>query len=204
MLAVTTQANSAYADVHGYSYRRAVGNFSIVPNTGNFNRYYLLRQEILAGTHDWALWMDADAIVIDDGVPLEYFINRKPDKLLLACRGAMNGDYDINNGIFLLNLRHRLARELIEFCISACERIDPGNTSFQCDQVIMHQWLLDKSDASGRIHFIQCYTGDEYNCFNYDGPFIRHILRDFGDFEQRVQELHRLASKTHTEVKPGI
>jgi hypothetical protein len=203
MLVATTQVNSGYAAKHGYSYRSFVGNLATVPNTANFNRYYLLREELESGRHDWAFWMDADAIVIDDHVPLENFINRNPDKLLIACRGAMNGDYDINNGVFLLNLRHELASEVVEFCINACERINPGNLSFQCDQMQMHKWLMDKRDASGRVHFVKCYTGEEHHCMNYDGPFIRHILREFGDFQQRVQELQRLANKAHQNLERG-
>ena len=200
LLAITANVNEKYAARHGYTYQSVAGNLAAVANTSNFNRYYLLRQEIEAGTHDWALWMDADAIVIDDNVLLEHFINHSSSKLLIACRGTMDGDHDINNGVFLLNLRHQLARDIVEFCIRACERIDPGNTSFHSDQRHMHKWLFDKRDASGRIHFIKCYTGEEYNCLNYDGPFIRHVLREFGDYEQRVHELQRLARNTHAEV----
>ena len=195
MLEVTADTNSAYATAHCYSYQCVVGNLSHVPHTGNFNRYYLLRDEIESGRHDWAFWLDADAIVIDAQTTLESIIARTPDKMLIACRGSMLGEHDINNGVFLLNLRHPSALQMVEAAIRHCERLDPRNTSFRSDQYVMHAWLLTQIDKSGRVDICQCYTGRDYNLFNYDGPFIRHVLREHGPFEQRVRELHRLADE---------
>ena len=200
MLDVTTENNAAYARTHRYAYRKVVVNLSRVPNTGNFNRYYLLRQEIESGVHDWALWMDADALVMDHGIALESIIDRTPDKLLIACRGSLGGDHDINNGVFFLNLRHSLAQDMVDAAVRHCESLDRRNSSFQDDQHIIHNWLFGQRDASGWIAVAQCYTDQEYNLFNYDGQFIRHVLREFGSFDDRVAELHRLVGEARNRV----
>ncbi|HEY3969129.1 MAG TPA: class I SAM-dependent methyltransferase [Planctomycetaceae bacterium] len=195
MLDATAATNAAYARAHGYAYRKIVGNLSPVPQTGNFNRYYLLREETAMGQHDWALWLDADAIVIDHSLPLESIIQRTPHKLIIACRGTLLGEHDINNGVFLLNLRHRLASELLADVIRYCEALDPRNTSFHSDQRVVQHWLLAQSDDRGRIEVAQCYTGREANLFNYNGPFVRHVLRRQGSFGQRLDVLQRLAGE---------
>jgi hypothetical protein len=194
-LGLTSSSNSMYAKRYGYAYQRTIGNLSPIPHTGNFNRYYLLRHEIHRGEYDWALWLDADAIVIDHAISLSSLIERTPDRLLIACRGSFRGEYDINNGVFLLNLRHPLAGEMVQAVIQRCESFDPGNSAFHSDQEILHDWLRTWQDEDGRIDFLQNHSGDDYHLFNYDGPFIRHILRDFGTTAERMKELERLADQ---------
>lgn len=189
---VTSPVNEEYAKKHAYVYRQLVGNISQVPHTANFNRYYLLRDEIEAKCFDWAAWLDSDALVIDHAVKLESIIDNSPEKMLIACRGADRGSYDINNGVFLINLRHPQALSMIEYVIAACERIPPANTEFCDDQCHMHCWLSQRADAGGDIAILRRYTDSETSLFNYDGSFIRHVLRGHGSLEKRVEELQRL------------
>lgn len=186
-------ANAAYATANGYVYNRVIGNLSPVPNTSNFNRYYLLREQIEQQVNDWAFWIDADAVVVDRTMTLESIINRSPNRLLIACRGSINGDHDINNGVFFLNLRHPLAPPFIQRCIEHCEQLDSGRSHFHDDQHVVHDWLSSHRDDSGRVPIVQCYQDNEANLFNYDGPFVRHVLREFGSLKRRGEELSRLA-----------
>lgn len=195
MLDVTSSSNAVYAQTHGYSYRATIGNLSAIPVTANFNRYYLLREEIVAGIYEWGVWLDADAIVMDHRVRLESIIDRSADKLIIGCRGGSMGDHDINNGVFLLNLRHPLALEIVDSCIQHVETLDPANAQFCDDQWIVHRWLLEQNNLTAPISIVKCYQGEEYNLFNYDGEFIRHVLRDDGTFEDRVSALRRLAEQ---------
>lgn len=198
MLLATTAANQAYARAHGYGYRGTVDNFSARSRTGNFNRYYLLRDELDQARYDWALWLDADAIVLDHRVTLESIIDRTPDRLIIACRGGEHGDYDINNGVFLLNLGHPRAREVVDCCIRYVENLPTDDVWFHDDQWLVHEWLK-ASEGQGEPPLVQCYKGGDYNLFNYDGAFIRHVLREFGGFEERVSELHRLRSEIRVD-----
>jgi hypothetical protein len=193
LLEITGAVNAAYAAAHGYAYRRFVGFKS--PGAGaNFNRYYLIREELDRGEHDWALWLDADALVVDLSVPLESIIARTPDKLLIACQGTLRGDFDINNGVFLISLRHPLARTFVDHMLLSGDQLGNPPQGFYSDQRVMHEWLRDQGDQEGRIPIVQRYTGEESNLFNYDGGFIQHVLRERGDFETRLEILRGLAA----------
>ncbi len=195
MLLATAGSNETYARTHGYAYRSVIGDFAPNSRAANFNRYYLLREELDRAHYDWVLWLDADAIIVDHRVRLDSIIDRSPEKLIIACRGAEQGDHDINNGVFLFNLRHSQAREIVDYCLRFIEDRPAGDAPFHDDQHVVHEWLQSKSDGAGRVALVQCYRGAEYNLFNYDGPFIRHVMREFGDFDQRLRELRRLGDE---------
>jgi hypothetical protein len=192
LLEVAGPVNSSYAALHGYGYRSFVGFMS--PKAGaNFNRYHLIREEIDAGRHDWAFWMDADAIVIDLRFPVESLIERSPEKMLIACSGTDRGEFDVNNGVFLMNLRHPLARELVEDVIRVGDSLGRAPNGFYSDQAIMQRWLRGYADEAGHISFLQRYAGSDRSLFNYNGRFIRHVFRSRGSRELRIAELKRLA-----------
>lgn len=193
MLQVVSEANRAYAKLHGYAYSATIENCSITPYTANFNRFYLLRESILQGGYDWALWMDADAVVVDPRIKLESFIRDNSDKLIIACRGADKGDFDINNGVFFLNLKHPLALDVVNECIRYVESLPADNRAFHHDQKVMHSWLRTKEDSAGKIDCLKCYRGQQYNLFNYDGRFIQHVLSEGRDFKWRMNRLQSLA-----------
>lgn len=192
LLDASGPVNSTYAARHGYAYRSFVG-FKSATAGANFNRYHLIREELDAGQHDWAFWMDADAIVINLDFLLESLIERTPDKMIIACSGTERGEFDINNGVFLLNLRHPLARELVEDVIRVGDSLGRAPNGFYSDQAIMQRWLRGYADAAGHISFLQCYAGRDRSLFNYDGQFIRHVFRTRGSTEQRIVKLRQLA-----------
>lgn len=203
-MGLAMEINQEYSKRQGYEYCRAIGNLSPIANTSNFNRYYLLRQQIQAGSHDWAFWIDADALIVDHTVSLHSLIDRSPEKLLIACRGSQFGDHDINNGVFLLNLRHPLALKLVQHCIACCERLVDDPPGFRDDQHVVQAWLADHRDDSGSVALVQCYSGQEANLFNYDGAFVKHVLREFGTLEQRSEELSRLAQSVCPPMPEGF
>jgi hypothetical protein len=202
LLESTSSANSSYAARHGYGYRAEVGNLCPVPNSGNWNRYYLLKQEILSGIYDWAFWMDADAVVRNQTIPLETIIDRTPDKTVIACSGGNDHDHNINNGVFLLNLRHPLAHELVDYAIAQSRRLDPQGRRFQADQPTMQHWLRRYYDGRGKIPLVKNYSGPEHNLFNYTGPFVCHVLRKHGPLEKRLDRLRQFASEALANCPP--
>ena len=157
--------------------------------TANFNRYYLLREVMRHTTHQWALWIDADAIVADPSVSVEPIINADRDKLIIACRGTDAGEHDINNGVFFFNLRHRDAARFLGYVIMAARHVRPDNSRFRSDQRHMQSWLRRRMRPDGSIPQLKRYAGRHANIFNYNGPFIKHFLRRAGSFDQRIERL---------------
>jgi hypothetical protein len=192
-LEITSGVNRSYCQLRGYAYAKYIGNASPRPHTANFNRYFMFREAIIRTRCRWAFWLDADALVVDPTVPLESIVDRSPDKLIIACRGRHNGEYDINNGVFFLNLRHHDANRFIRYLTTAASRVQRGNRRFQSDQKHVQTWLKRRMQASGRIACSRRYADQESNLFNYDGAFVRHVLRSSGTFEQRLARLRDLS-----------
>ena len=105
----------------------------------------------------------------------------------------------MNNGVCLFNLRHprideifRLWREAIEFRLSRIEanQLDVGWDTLPSvqlsDQAMLHRTIRQLEDRE----LCKIYTGDEHNVFNYDGPFIKQILRKEGEsLDDRIATL---------------
>ena len=189
LLAITGPVNLQYANRHRYVYCDHVGNASRIPVTANFNRYYLIRELMSLKMFHWALWLDADAMVIDHATTLESFIRKSEEKMLILCRGKRHA---INNGVFFLNLRHPMAAALIRYMIKVCELMPRENRYRQSDQLYMNRWLLQHRKRKGSIPWLVRYTGDEAT-FNYDGDFIRHVPRGAGTVDDRIKELSHLS-----------
>ncbi len=188
-LDVTGDVNREYAERFNCGYASFVGNASRRPKTANFNRYFMLRHVVAQTNCQWAMWMDADAIVVDPTIRPDSIIDASPDKLIIACRGRDTGPHDINNGVFFLNLRHRETERFLRYLTRVCFRLPPRNSSFHSDQRHVHDWLKTRRSPSGAINCVKRYTGSQHDKFNYGGPFIHHALRKSGTFEQRLDQL---------------
>lgn len=60
------------------------------------------------------------------------------------------------------------------------------------DQAILTKILADHPEGKD---LVRSYSGSEVNAFNYDGPFIRHVLRDSERTpEERLSEMRKHVS----------
>lgn len=64
------------------------------------------------------------------------------------------------------------------------------------------QWLGRHADRHGKIPLPKRYTDPDANLFNYDGPFIRHVLREHGPIDKRTAELERLSARSRSGRPP--
>jgi hypothetical protein len=195
LLQVSVRSNSAYARRHGYGFRAEVSLRTGIPGTGNWNRYFMLHEECKRGRYAWALWMDADAVVFDHRYPADRILDENDGKTLVCCAGSDEGEHDINNGVFFLNLQHPRSEQLLLFMIDRARRLVPEPVGFQDDQEAMHAWLSAQTDGSGGIACLRRYDGADKNRFNYDGPFIRHVLREHGDLSRRAERLQQFVDQ---------
>lgn len=199
-LEVTGCANCRYAERMNHAYAQFIGNVGPRPMTANFNRYYLLREVAKHTYHQWALWMDADAIVVDPAVPLESIIDGDRDKLIIACAGHRWGDHDVNNGVFFFNLRHPETSRFLRYLIGAARHVRRDNARFHSDQQHFQAWLWRRRRADGSIACVKRYAGSSSRTFNYNGTFIQHALRRTGTFEQRLQRLQSLQRESESKL----
>lgn len=108
-------ANERYAARHGFTYSSFVGiKRGYHPWHACFNRLFMLNELAAAGYRGWAFYLDADAYVYDQTFDLRTYLDRHQDRSMIAAPGGTSQKWDINDGVFLLNLGHADAREIVD------------------------------------------------------------------------------------------
>ena len=187
LLDATEQHHRDYCKRFGYVYHRYDGiKKGPKPWHSSFNRIYLLEEEVTKGEHDWMLYMDADAIVYDASKRVDEYLD--PKYAVVVCRGLSDDPaivHDFNIGVAFYNLRHpdiiaiistwkhmfeSVPQNVLEREQDGCFHTNGGHV----DDQAMLQTIMAKLYPA----MIKLYRGKEYDTFNYDGPFIKQLLRD--------------------------
>lgn len=110
--------NERYCDIRGFQYKKYVGiKRGIYPHHAMFNRIYLLKELVDANYGGWVLYVDADALIVDDSTNLiEHFdVLRKQNKYahFHSVESSDNEFWNINDGVFAIDLGSKFGRALI-------------------------------------------------------------------------------------------
>ena len=152
MVAVTSQTVRTYAQRHGARYELYLGlKQGAFPWQATFNRVFLLKELIDRGTQGWVCYMDADAWVEDLSFDVAAYLRDKD-----GCAGiftpsmATENWWDVNAGVFFLNLSHEVGVAFANQWLSACQaawwRVADMPTfpaGGPDDQSILHEILID-------------------------------------------------------------
>jgi hypothetical protein len=112
MLAVGRERNKEYCAKHGIDYVDFVGiKRGYYPWHACFNRIVLLKGLMDTGYDGWAFYVDADAWVHD----LTYDVRQLLGKgaMIITPGGTSGQPWDVNDGVFLINLGDVAGREII-------------------------------------------------------------------------------------------
>ncbi len=190
MLAVARIANEAYSSVHGFKYHFYIGmKRGYFPWQATFNKVFLIRECMLDGFRGWIFYLDADAYVHDRDFDLTGYLSGYSDKALIAGPGGTGGErWDINAGVFLINLGHADARQLIEDwhadIVGTTDdqlRNAPNWYDVMSDQPRLHRILM------GNTRYLDVLHIAERSFFNdYKASFVRHALRNGLSFAERI------------------
>lgn len=200
MLDITSVPNRAYCLMNDIDYRSFVGIKRGYYNwQATYNRTPMLDELAREGFTGWVLFVDADAYVRDLDFDLRAYISSlESDTILVAAPGSNRAAWDINAGVFLLNLGHPLGRELVNEwrqregihtpdrhmreVVEPWGRLSDGNLLIN-DQTMLHDVLRNPVFLHGlRI---------EHDLLNYaHGRFICQILRSSeSDNSERIKKL---------------
>ena len=181
MLAVGRKANESYATAQGLGYQCFIGiKRGYFPWHAAFNKVLLTREIMAAGYRGWVFYLDADAFVYDQEFDLVRYLKSHHDKALIAGPGGAGGErWDINVGVFLVNLRMKSARQLIEHWYSDVMgttddqlRQAPAWYDVMSDQPRLHRILQENPHYQDDLHIA------ERSFFNdYKASFVRQIFR---------------------------
>jgi hypothetical protein len=205
LLEVTGPGIRKYCLQHKYDYHSFIGiKRGFTPRHAAFNRIYLLLDEVQSETHDWALYLDVDCYIYNFRPRLEEIIFENMDKAFIFCRGKLDGRiYDFNNGAFFINLKHPKAKTVLTTWKDDFEQIwneeklalwtdwSAGELGAPGDQRILQSIIKKLLESGEDVHtWLRVYDGDQWQRFNYSGPFIRQCLRSTGlSIVERIRKI---------------
>jgi hypothetical protein len=184
MLVASSATVKAYCGRHDCDYEAYIGvKRGYKPWHATWNRVYMFRELVARGAHDWVVYMDADAYVVDLSFDLKAYLADKCDVALIATRSGMGEAWwEVNAGVVLLNLRHPVAHRLIEHWATAYEQAHPDEAlaastgwSKPDDQDLLISYLRENEDEV-RPH-ARIEGPDLFN--SPRATFIRQVLRDY-------------------------
>lgn len=193
MLGISSEANRQYCDRHGIELETFVGiKRGYFPWQSTFNRIVYLHDQLEAGYRGWIFYLDADAFVYNHAFDVSDLIARQQGDFYFAPGGLTGERWDVNAGVFLINLGSDAGRALIEawythFMSTPEEamRDAPDWGMVADDQERLHDILRHRTELSGRLAMVpRKFFNDEH------ASFVRQVLRSNAEtMEERIEKL---------------
>lgn len=195
MLSITAECNSRYFKAIDVEFETFVGlKRGYFPWHACFNRIMYLKEQMDAGYDGWIFYLDADAFVYDHQFDINGLISEATGDVIFAPGGLTGHQWDVNDGVFLINLGSKQARRLAQawydsFMATTEEQLQ-GASDWQMvpsDQPRLHRILQDNPDILERVQIVpRELLNDE------KASFVRQILRANAEtFDQRVENIRR-------------
>jgi hypothetical protein len=196
MLEATTAVNRIYCIRHDIGYSQFIGvKRGFHPWQACFNRIILIKEMIDSGFRGWVFYLDADAFVADLSYDVRHLISRIAKPIIMAAGGQTGELWDVNSGVFLINLDDESVRDLVmawysDFMTTSEEALRTHakwDGSLDGDQARLHRILRQKKHVQSRIGM-----ADRHLLNDHKGSFIRQILRSNAfTWEERLARVRK-------------
>jgi hypothetical protein len=170
-----------------------------------FNRIPMLYRLVESGFFGWTCYLDADAFIADLNFDLKEYLADKNDIALIAARGGSNFWWAINAGVLFINLGHPLGRAITREWHSLFSAITDDElrsaadwSSVPDDQSLLHQVLRSMPDIENHIVIDRAQPP----LINYEGRFIKQVLRVAGSIQDRANKLRAEVSQLLGDNNP--
>lgn len=199
MLAATEALHRAYCHANRLDYLGFVGiRRGFHAWQASFNRIEQLHDLLTAGFRGWFAYLDADAVICQPQFDLRRYLGKRHRCALIAAPGG-DEPWNINNGIFFLNLGHALGRDLAARWHAAFHRVVsldllrqaaapwprlPDGREFPDDQHLLQMELI-RDPALTDATLVE--RGGLINLAR--GRFIRQFLRTMGSPAERLEAI---------------
>lgn len=212
MLAASSQTVRQYCARHGFDYEAYIGiKQGYFPWHACFNRIFQLKELWERGFRGWAVYLDADSIVIDQDFDLLDYLKDKAGFAAVLTHCAWGAWWNINTGVMMLNYSHPWTAWFIErYLAMFLEYSRPGLRqaadwgSVPHDQDLLQQ-ILARSLLNRRYVFFE--YDQSMNWSNHQPidalprrPFIQQVLRERGGFDQRLEAIATQVAAIVTEA----
>jgi len=194
LLSLSSQTVQVFCAKNGFAYDMSLGiRYGVKPWHAALNRITILKAYLDRGYGGWVFYVDADAYIADLDFNLKGFLDARSGFALIASPSGLTPRRweDINNGVFAINLSHPLGVELVNRWFAALRAI-PENVlcdeerwgDVADDQEMMHSAMLEVEGLEAAVDIEGCSE-----LLNWEGSFIRQIVRETGSLEQRTRRL---------------
>jgi hypothetical protein len=195
MLQATAAVNQAYCSRHDISYSQFIGiKRGFHPWQACFNRIVLVNEMIDLGYRGWVFYLDADAFVWDLSFDVRRLIHYIGKPIIMAPGGQSGQHWDVNDGVFLIDLGNETARDLIlawlaGFMAISEERLrampEWAPQDIDSDQPLL-QAILQRTKRFQKI----LGHADRHVLNDSTASFVRQILRCHpGTSEDRLEHI---------------
>jgi len=174
-----------------------------------YNRIPLLRRIVDSGFKGWVCYLDADAFIVDLDFDLRGYLSDKSHIGFIA-ESDRQLDPDrpywlVNAGVFLINLASVVGQTIVSDWAARFDAITDQQLreAIEWSAIVndqdMLQWLL--RDLSG-METSTLTLRAEPRLINYDGRFIKQVLRGAGSLEQRENIMSAEVSRVLRQISP--
>ena len=156
------------------------------------NRIYMLHELLSLEAEGWVCYLDADAWIHDLGFAIEDYLSSKSDAAAIMIQsGATENWWDVNAGVFFINLENKMGRLLVKRWFEHSESVWPviaNNPDWPIngptDQSILHRILKEEFSPE------HIYLESRKLINSGTASFIRQKLRSEAvDFDQRLSAI---------------
>ncbi|NWK95682.1 hypothetical protein DM806_08345 [Sphingobium lactosutens] len=211
LLAISSQFNRKYADIHGLGYQSYVGvKRGAFPHHAMYNRIYMLNDLIDEGFSGWVVYVDADAIFSRPDFPIRsYLASLRDDGKIMALHSVYQKDdprydwWNINNGAFAIDLSSALAQNAVRAwrgIYTDLYSMDDYRQASSWDSIIIN----DQASMSSILRHFNMEPHVHLGDLQSTAGFVTQVLRAICDqvspdqeMEQRKQQLMSIGQATY-------
>jgi hypothetical protein len=193
MLAQSSRTAAEYCRRHGYERREYIG---VARGShrwqATFNRILQIKALLDEGFRGWVFHLDADAVIVDLNFDLYRIIPLRPRGMVASASGASEHRWDINAGVFLINLGSTSGRTIARLWHDAFMSIldETLRRAEGWDDIRNDQWLLhDILEADPRLTRRAVHLAPKDILNDPCASFVRHFLRIYGTPSERLARM---------------
>lgn len=177
-------------------------NFFVGIKRGNkpwhaaLNRIFMLHDLVKNEYQGWLIYIDADAFIVDKSFNVREYLAGYPDSVMIAAPSGLQPQqwWDINNGVFALNLGSEHGKQIVESWYNRILLVDDNS-------LLKEENWGDAVDDQHQLHIVlrespelePLVVHDRTN-LNGNARFIQQIMRVDADFEARIKKISQIIS----------
>lgn len=202
LIDLTSQTIKTYCARFGHSYECFYGiKRGEKPWHASLNRIPILKSYIDSGYDGWIIYVDADAYIADLSFDIAAYLAERGQYAMIAAPSGLVPErwWDINAGVFAINLGHEKARALIDLWH---EKFMAPPLDVLCGEEVWGNVIDDQAILHDAMNAIEGFEGvllrdnGGHRIFNWQSRFIRQVVREEGPMWLRVKQVEEAVTES--------